>query len=199
MEPQFQSSFIPKKLTDSGIRMVNVKEPINLLSILTTVIVIATIIASGALFAYQQMLKSQISQAEKDIVSAKQAFQPDTIKQLITASSQINFTESLLKSHILINQIFNLLQSLTVRKIAFTDFTYINKNGSPSIVMNGESQSYNALVEQYSIFNQSGLVLNPEFSDFALSTDGNITFKLSANIDQSVILYQKVVQSEASQ
>lgn len=199
MEPQFQSSFIPKKLTDSGIRMVNVKEPISLFSILTTVIVIATIIASGALFAYQQMLKSQISQAEKDIVAAKQAFQPDTIKQLITASSQINFTERLLNSHILTNQIFNLLQNLTVKKIAFTDFTYVNKNGSPSVVMNGESQSYNALVEQYSIFNQSGLVLNPEFSNFALSTDGNIAFKLSANIDPSVILYQKVVQSGAGQ
>jgi hypothetical protein len=199
MEPQFQTSFIPKKSTDPGIRIINAKEPISLFSILTTVIVIATIVASGVLFAYQQILKSQISQAEKDIVAAKQAFQPDTIKQLITASSQIDFTERLLNSHILINQIFNLLQNLTVKKIAFTDFTYINKNGSPSVVMDGESQSYNALVEQYSIFNQSGLILNPEFSDFALSTDGNITFKLSANVDPSVILYQKVVQSGVSQ
>jgi hypothetical protein len=199
MDTQFQTSFIPKKSTDSGIRIINAKEPISLFSILTTVIVIATIVASGVLFAYQQILKSQISQAEKDIVAAKQAFQPDTIKQLITASSQIDFTERLLNSHILINQIFNLLQNLTVKKIAFTDFTYINKNGSPSVVMDGESQSYNALVEQYSIFNQSGLILNPEFSDFALSTDGNITFKLSANVDPSVILYQKVVQSGVSQ
>jgi|ERR1035437_4189173 hypothetical protein len=199
MEPQFQTSFIPKKLTDSGIKMINAKEPIGLFPILTTVIVIATILASGALFFYQQMLRGQIIQVEKNIVSAKQAFQPDTIKQLVSVSSQISSTEKLLNSHILTNQIFNILQNLTVRKIAFTDFTYTNKNGSPSIVMSGESQSYNALVKQYDIFDQSGLVKNSEFSDFTLSTDGNISFKLSANIDPSVISYQKVVQSTITQ
>ncbi len=199
MEPQFQTSFIPKKPVDSGIKMVGAKGPISIFSIFTTVLVVGTVVASAGLFFYQQMIQSQITDVEKNIVSARGAFQPDTIKQLITVSSQITFTEKLLNSHILINQIFNLLQNLTVRKIAFNDFTYTNKNGSPSIVMNGESQSYNALLDQSNIFAQSGLVQNSQFSNFSLSSDGNVSFKLSANIDPSVLLYPKVVQSATNQ
>ena len=151
MEPQFQTSFIPKKPIDPGIRMVNAKEPTSIFPIIAWVIVIATIIACGALFAYEQLLKSQINQAETNIISAKEAFQPDTIQQLVNVSNQISFTENLLKSHVLTNRILDILQSLTVKKIYFIDFSYSNTLGSPSILMNGETQSYNALAEQYEI------------------------------------------------
>jgi hypothetical protein len=198
MEPQFQSSFIPKKSVDSGIKMVDAKSPTSLFSILTVVVVILTIVASAALFVYQRILQNQINQVQTNIVSAREAFQPDTIKQLIDVSSQISMTEKLLNSHILISQIFNILQNLTVRKISFTDFTYTSQGGVPSVTMDGESQSYNALAEQYNIFNGSGLVQNPAFSNFVLAQDGNISFTFSANIDPSAISYQNVIASSTS-
>ncbi len=196
MEPQFQTSFIPKKPIDSRASAIGVGGgPISLLSIFTWVLVTLTIIVSVALFVYQQILNSQMSQIESSIASAKEAFQPTTVKQLVDTSNQISLTEKLLNSHVLVSRVFDLLQNLTLKKISYTNFSYsIDQSGNYSITMSGQSQSYNALVQQYNIFEQSGLIQNPAFSDFSLTQDGYISFDFSANIDPSVISYQKSIQ-----
>ena len=196
MEPQFQSSFIPKKSVDSGIRVVDAKHPTSIFSVLVWVVVVVTIATSAGVFFYQKLIENQISQAEKNIVAAKDAFQPDTIQQLLNVSNQLAFTQQLLNSHILTEKIFDTLAALTVKKISFNDFSYTNTDGKPSIVINGESQSYNALAEQYDIFQQSGLVKNPSFSGFVLAKDGNISFKFSADLDPSVVSYKNSVTSQ---
>jgi hypothetical protein len=150
------------------------------------------------LFFYQQALEGQVSQVETSVSSAKSAFQPDTINQLANVSDQISFTEQLLNSHTLVNQIFDVLQNLTVKKIFFTDFDYSTLSGTPIITMDGESQSYNALAEQNLAFEQSGFIQNPTFSNFALATDGNISFKFTGNVDPALISYQKFVEASTS-
>lgn len=198
MEPQFQTSFIPKKAIDQKLKMVGAKEPVNIFSVIVWLLLIATIAVSSGLFIYQRVLQNQISQAETNIIAAKEAFQLDTIEQMINASNQISTAEKLLNSHILINKMFNLLQSLTVKKIYFVDFFY-SAGVQPSILMNGESQSYNALAEQSDIFKQNSSIQNPQFSNFILNQDGNISFKFSGNIDPIVISYQKTVEAVNNQ
>jgi hypothetical protein len=163
------------------------------------VVVVVTIATSAGVFFYQKLIENQISQAEKNIVAAKDAFQPDTIQQLLNVSNQLAFTQQLLNSHILTEKIFDTLAALTVKKISFTDFTYSDLGGNPAISMDGESQSYNALAEQYDIFNGSGSILSPQFSNFNLATDGNISFKLTANINPDLISYPKSVEATVSQ
>jgi hypothetical protein len=199
MEPQFQTSFIPKKSVDGGIKVVNAKEPTSIFSILVWLVVIATIVISLGLFGYQRLLESQISQAESNIAATRDAFQPETIGQLVNVSNQISFTQKLLNSHVLVNKILDVLQNLTVKKIYFADLTYSSALAAPTIAMAGESQSYNALMQQYNIFNDSGLIQNQTFSDFSLTQDGNISFKFSGQVDPSVISYQKVTGSTAGQ
>jgi len=199
MEPQFQtSSFIPKKPIDTGIKMTNAQEPVSIFSVVAWLLLVVTIVVSVGLFVYKGMLQSQISQAQTNVVSAKEAFQPDTIQQLVNLNNQISAAEKLLNSHVLVSNLFGILQNLTVKKVSFADLSYTSNNGKPTIAMSGESQSYNALVEQSSIFTQSGSILTPEFSNLTLAQDGNISFKFSANVDPGVLSYKKVIDSNTN-
>jgi hypothetical protein len=162
-------------------------------------LLIAAIVASVGLFAYQKILQGEISKDETNIASVSDSLQPDTVNQLVSVGNEINFANQLLNSHVLVNKIFDLLQNLTVQKISFTDFTYSDTNGTPSIAMTGESQSYNALTEQYNIFDGSGLIKNQSFSNFSLASDGNISFKFSADVDPSVISYKNAVEPSGNQ
>jgi hypothetical protein len=148
MEPQFQTSFIPKKPVDSGVKIIGAKSPTSIVSIVVWAILTLTIIASVALFAYQKLLQSEVSQAQVNISAAKEAFQPDTIAQLVNVSNQISFTEKLLQSHVLTSRVLDTLETLTLKKITLTDFSYSADSGTPTISGTGESQSYNALAQQ---------------------------------------------------
>ncbi len=195
MEPQFQSSFIPKKPAVSiPSAPAAPTHSFNIFSIAATVILVATILAAGGLFAYKQILNGQIDKANADIVAARDAFQPDTIKELIDVSGRLMSAQKLLNSHIALSYMLDNLQSMTFKKIRFNNFNFSSKEGVPTISMDVEGQSYNVLVQQYDIFSQDTSIQNPSFSDFTVTDNGNVTTKFIGTIDPSLISYKKSIE-----
>lgn len=196
MEPQFQTSFIPKKPIVSGIRdSIGEVGSVNYFSIFVTMVFVAALIASVGLFVYEKVLNSEIAQADKDLTAAKDAFQIATTKELIDVSTRISSTQKLLNSHVVTSQIFAALQDLTVKKVSFNNFVFSYKDGGVYVTMDSEAQSYNALAQQSNILSKTAFVKSSEFSDFDISEKGNITSKLTALIDPALISYKKFTDS----
>jgi hypothetical protein len=196
MDPKFQTSFIPKKPVVGGVNEpAGLSRPIGIFSVFMWFAFIITVLTTLALFGYKQVLNSQISQAEKDIVSAREAFQPETLKELVDVSSRITLTQRLLNSHVLTSQILDMLQNLILKKVRLNNFTLSSKENVPTISMDLEASSYNALAQQSIVFSKSTEIKNPQFTDFTVLDTGNITTKFTATLDPSLLSYKKVIDS----
>ena len=194
MEPQFQTSFIPKKPILSGTRdSLSSDHSTNLFSVFSTIVFIIALILCGALFAYKQLLTQQIQQSNASVLSAKDAFQPDTIRELTDVSSRISATQKLLNSHIAVYQVFDILQLFTLKKVRFSNFDFQNKQGVLAISMNVESQSYNALATQLDTFSKTESVKTPTFTDFDISDNGNVITRFQATINPVALSYRNAV------
>lgn len=198
MEPKFQTSFIPKKpiVTDaSPASKVGVIRETNIFSLVATILFISTLLVSGGLFGYQMILRQQIDKADTDINTARSAFQVDKIKELIDANNRIVSSKTLLEKHVKLSQMLYLLQDLTVKRIRLMKLTYSYKAGIPTITLQGEALTYNALVEQSNIFAQSDYLKNNQFSNFILADNGNIQADFVSAIDTSLISYKRAIEA----
>jgi hypothetical protein len=181
MEPKFQTSFIPKKpiVSEKGSNF-SVTRSTNIFSIITTVIFVMTVLTSGALFVYKNILNKQIDEAKTEVANAKESSNPELIQKLIDASKKIKSSK-------------DLLDNLTVRRMRFDDLVYKNIQNVPTITMKGEVQSYNALAQQEQIFNESDFVENPEFSGLSLVENGYVQVGFKAKINPSLVSYKNKI------
>jgi len=196
MEPKFQTSFIPKApvTTGTGTNITSIHRT-NIFSVLSTVLFILGLLAAGGVFAYKQYVSAQVAQASTDLGAAKDAFQPEKIQEFVDVSSRLSAAKQLLNKHIEVSQMFKLLQSLTVSKVRFSSLQYGTNQGVIGVTLEGEAQSYNVLAQQSELFAQNSFIQNPQFSDFKLSDNGNIEFKVAATIDPTLVSYKKALEA----
>jgi len=194
MEPKFQTSFIPKKpiVSEKGSNF-SVTRSTNIFSIITTVIFVMTVLTSGALFVYKNILNKQIDEAKTEVANAKESSNPELIQKLIDASNKIKSSKDLLDNHVVVSEVLSLLEKLTVRRMRFDDLVYKNIQNVPTITMKGEVQSYNALAQQEQIFNESDFVENPEFSGLSLVENGYVQVGFKAKINPSLVSYKNKI------
>lgn len=201
MEPKFQTSFIPKKtiVTDnSPVPGLGVVRETNIISVVATVLFVASFLTSIGIFGYKFLLERQINQAKQDIATASEAFQVDKIKELIDASNRISGSKILLEKHVNLSKLLYLFQSLTVKHLRIVRMTYKNDNNIPLVTLNAETLNYNALAEQNRIFSESEYLKNAKFSNLSLRDNGNVIADFTATIDTSLISYKKAVESMSS-
>lgn len=194
MQPQFQTSFIPKKpVLDSQKNGITIVRSTNIFSTLATLIFVITLLASGGLFGYKYYLIKQITEADTALNEARAAFNTGKIQELLDASTRINTVKSLLENHFVVSELLVLLEQLTVKNIHFEDFAYHNNNSTISVNLTGESVSYNALTQQSDIFKGSDFFQNQNFYDLSLTDKGSIKFKFTANILPELVSYKKII------
>ncbi|HEY4509208.1 MAG TPA: hypothetical protein VJC13_02930 [Candidatus Paceibacterota bacterium] len=195
MEPKFQTSFIPKKPIGSTVSpSSNISAGGSLFSSIATVVFVITLLTSGALFVYKNILSGQVEQYDKEINDASNAIQPQKIQDLIDANSRVTVTKTLLDNHVVVSKLLTLLNDLTIKRIRFTSLNYINKNKESSLSISLEAQTYNALVQEQSLLQSNEFIKNPVFSNFSLGDNGFITVDFSATVDPSLVSYKKSVE-----
>ncbi len=195
MQPNFQTSFIPKKPVSGETEKVNVVHDTDLFTLAATITFIVTALLYGGLYFYNNLLVKQIGEAGKQLEEARAAILPEKIKELADADSRIATVNGLLEKHVVNSKMLVLLGDLAVTKLQFNDLTYTNKTGSPVLKINGEVQTYNALAQQQDILTKNEYVKNPVFSNITLSETGNIKFQFTSSVDLSLVSYKKTVES----
>ena len=196
MEPKFQTSFIPKKPIGSATGTgVNVIRTTNAFSVAATVVFIITLLTTGGLFFYSNLLSRQIEQADADILVSQEAYKPEEIKQLVDINDRIISAKKLLENHVVVSNLLDELGVLVVRKMRFNELNYTNKDGKQTISVLGEVQTYNALAEQQEAFLKSDYIKEPEFSNFNLGDNGFIFVNFTARIDPRLTSYKISAES----
>src|SRR3989344_7148005 len=118
MDKDSQTSFIPKKPLVE--RRIPRKRPIGIISLLSTVIFFASLIAGGGLYLYRNNLVQQVQDKSVSLERAKEAFEPSLILTLQTLDKRINASREILSEHIIISPIFKALQETTLKTVRFT-------------------------------------------------------------------------------
>lgn len=199
MEPKFQTSFIPKRpVIDASRAALPTVKNFNIFSLFATVVFTITILVSAGLFGYRLYIINEIVKADKTLDEARSIFEPDTVKDLLDASTRFRTINNLLENHFVVSELLLVLKDLTVKNVAFSDLAYRYNNKIISLDIKGVSRSYNAIAQQSDIFAESDFFQNQVFSGFSLTENGNIGFKYSANILKDKVSYKSAVNRISS-
>ena len=194
MEPKFQSSFIPKSpIISGGEKALSVVHSGNIFSTLATTLFVITVLASLGLFAYSYSLKNQISQNDKSLLAAREAFQAEKIQELLTVNGRIVAAKTLLGKHIAVSELLTFLQSGTVKNARFESLSYKQGTKGQTLSLGIEAASYNAVAAEKEALSGTLFLQNQVFSDFTLSDNGTVKAKFFANVNASLLLYKKTL------
>lgn len=183
-------SFIPKKQIPKAIEQ---KRPIviNLFMFIAVIIFLGTLVLAGGLYFYRALLERNIASLSQSIVRVEEVISPELIKNLQNVDIRINIAEDLINQHKAVSSLFEALEVLTLKKVRFSQFSYLlNQEGTANISLSGEADSYKALAFQSDVISKNEYFKNSIFSNFGLNIFGNVTFDLSADIENDLILYK---------
>ena len=188
MDPQVQSSFIPKKSLD--ISATRNESSFGLLFLIALLVFIASLVAAGGSFAYTGYLHNAIDSKAKSLALAEGAFDPGAIEDLVRLDSRLNQSKALLADHVAVSGVFALLSQQTLANVSFSNFEYdLNPDGTAKITMTGTADSFSTVALQSDQFGGSKLLKNVVFSGITVNTNGSVGFSVTATIDPSVFAY----------
>lgn len=198
MEPNFQTSFIPKKpIVRDTIRT---PHTIGLLTVIAIFVLFAVAAGTGALFFYKGIQTKKIATMKNNLDLAKSRFEPAKIEELQRLDKRLNASNKILAKHIAVTPIFQGLQAITMKSVRFTKFSYTigeEKNAKINVKMSGITLGYSFLALQSDLFAQNKNFIDPVFSNLALNEAGNVTFDLDFFVDPSFVDYKTMLLTES--
>lgn len=188
MDPRLQSSFIPKKPIVAA--PARAASSINLFSLVSTILFVSAIALSAGAFFYEKLLVKQVETNKQTLERAKDAFDPELIREIVRLDSRIETGKKLLSSHIAVTPLFDFISSVTLRSVRFRDFNFTYDSQDKILVtMKGQAQSYAAVALQSDLLNAQKALKNTILSDMTLEPTGLVSFNVSTTVDRSVVAY----------
>lgn len=203
MEPGTTTSFIPKRPIESSDEFVPHKNrTVGLFSLLTAIIVIATIVAFVGVYLYQKQLVSQKAKLEQSISQARDGIGTDFVSDMKRLDARIEGVKDLIKNHVVVTPIFQALQETTLHNIQYKDFSYSIKTdqaGKTPVVaveLTGSAKNYATIALQSDAFSSNKIIKNPIFSNLTVDDKTHsVNFKLSFSVAMSDLSYQTFIDS----
>lgn len=196
MEQNFQTSFIPKRPMVE--ERATSARPVGLLLLISVLFFFAMLIASGGLYFYKGIVAKSITKMEQDLLLAKNRFEPSRIAQLQVLDRRLKAGTEILDKHVAITPIFQALESVTMKSVRFTKFSYeLEESGTVHVKMSGVAVGYRSVALQSDLFAKNESFQDPVFSNLALDNSGNVLFDLEFGIDPAFVDYQSVLQNQA--
>ncbi len=201
MEPNFQTSFIPKKpiVEDRAAPA----RSVSFLTIISIFILFAVLLATGGLFFYKGVVTKNIMQMQSDLTLAKDRFEPAKIAELQVLDKRLKASSEILSNHIAVTPIFQALQAITMKSVRFTKFGYdlgSDQNPKIDVKMSGIAVGYRSVALQSDLFStkpEAKNFIDPVFSNLSLDDKGNVLFDLEFLVDPSFVNYKQTVLTQS--
>ena len=200
MEPKFQTSFIPKNPvfpTGAGTNNNNREQynsSISFLSIVALILFLLSVISSGGLFFYSKLQQKSIIELKESLALEKASFSESTTKDLILFSDQLKVVKLLLDKHLILSNIFIIMQSSTIPNINFTEISFDTKTeGVVSVDFEGQSTSYEHIAKQSELFKSTGFLRDVLFYNMEIDRDGNLVFEGSMSVLVNDTSYKEIL------
>jgi hypothetical protein len=204
MEPNFQTSFIPKKpmITESVVST----RPAGIFIIISIFVLFTALLATGGLYFYKLSIIKTVTEKETQLDIAKNSFEPSKITQLKVLDKRLNAASEILSHHIVITPIFKALSLITMKTVRYTKFSYNfadSADGKSSVVnikMSGQAVGYRSIALQSDLFNtkdEAKNFIDPIFSNLTLDNKGNVLFDLEFSVDPSFVDYKQMLTTQS--
>jgi len=205
MDPQIPTSFIPKRPINSAIvQEHSSSRAVGLLSLITVVVLIATIISFAGVYLYEQSLVGQKAKLEQSINDARNGIGTDFLTDMKRLNARISGVKSLLQNHLVVSPIFAALEATTLRSVQYKSFTYEFRTDATSkaqlvqVSLTGSAKNYSTIALQSDAFSQSPLIKNPVFSGLTVDDKtSTVAFKLTFDVSPTDLSYQTFIDSKA--
>jgi hypothetical protein len=193
MAQEFQTSFIPKKTFDIGGPPARSSKASlsGIISFVAFIIFMVSIVGGVGVFLYGRFLIASIASKKESLERARAAFEPELIRELSRLDSKLRLSQSLLDAHVAPSGIFDLLESLTLETVRFTDMSYTMDDQSIRLSLSGEALSFASIALQSDEFGKNRRITEPVFSGLTLDEKGNVRFTVEALIDPSLLSYRE--------
>jgi len=156
---------------------------------------VTTILISAGVCGYQKYLEGQIKAMDTDLLAARQALEPDLIKELTRTNDRFIAAEQIISKHEIVSGFFNLLENITLQSVSYSSLSYsANDAGVIEVNMKGFARSYASVALQAQVYGESKFVRDSIFSDLDLNDVGDVTFTLKAHIDPSAVSYETLIK-----
>lgn len=201
MEPGTQASFIPQ---DAAAPTATLKIRASgglsdLLILIAIVMFVASLALAGAVFLYEEYLKTSAASKIEQLQRAKEAFEPSLIQELTRLDDRMQVAEQVLGAHIAPTAFFQTLEQATLATIAFESLDMQAADQQRiSVKMSGVAESVNSIALQADLFSKNGVITSPIFSDINRQADG-VHFNLTALINPRSINYVRLIQDVSQQ
>ncbi len=200
MEPNFQTSFIPKKPMIE--EKIVASRSIGFLTVISLFIFFTVLLASGGLYFYKGLMNRNIAQMTSDLNKAKNRFEPAKIVQLQVLDRRLSASKEILAKHIAVSPIFQILQKVTMKTVQYTNFSYqlgILEEAKIAIKMRGLAVGYRSVALQSDLFAKEEYLIDPVFSNLSLDDEGNVLFDLEFTVDPNLVNYKQMLKAESSE
>ncbi len=194
MEPNFQTSFIPKKPIVKE-RAVSAR-PVGFIMVISVFVLFAVLIITGGLYVYKGVLTKNIADMENTLTLAKNRFEPSKITELQTLDKRLRAATTILGKHIVVTPIFEALSALTMKTVRYTKFSYTigaDKNSTINVQMSGVAIGYSSIALQSDLLATNKNLIDPIFSNLTLDNNGNVIFDLAFSVDPSFVNYEQTL------
>lgn len=193
MEANFQTSFIPKKPIVE--EREKVSRPIGFFTVIAIFIFITMVLSLAGVYFYKQIMVGQITTMEKNLTLAKNRFEPTKITELQILDKRLRASTEILGKHIAVTPIFEVLQSITMKSIRYTTFSYefvgSGKDAKVAVKLGGMATGYRSIALQSDLYAKNKNLIDPVFSNLSLDEKGNVLFALDFYVDPSFVGYKE--------
>lgn len=202
MQPQFQSSFIPKGSVASSLSGAGMGTPVrrptrNLLSLVASALFALSVLAAGGAFLYKMYLNYSIEQMKEELQAAREAIEPETIDELINLNARLVSADMLIRKHRVLSPLFDFLETATPKTVRYDNFNFDASDRGLELTLQGQARGYAALAAAADVIDRSTLYLeDPVFSDLELDEKGNVIFTVKAKVVPSLLSYLRYSNTE---
>jgi hypothetical protein len=205
MEPQFQTSFIPK--TPLNETRPQAKSSVSILTFIATIIFISSIIAGVGVYFYKGYLVKKMDEAKITLTENQERFEPDSIRNLQETDKRLLAATEILSKHVMVTPLFNALEALTMKKVKFNKFTFstggeAGTSGKLEVSLSGVASDYTTIALQSDVFSKDQYrkyVKDVSFTNLVLTDSGSVTFNLGFTVDPTLLSYQEYTRRSTTQ
>lgn len=215
MEQKFQTSFIPKKqnlspisgvISNGSVKKVKSTTAESIFMFVAVIIFAISVAGIAGSYFWKSYLISTNEFFKKELATREEQFQINTIEKLKAINFQIDSAKNILKNHIAVSKVFDIVQRLAVDNVRFTSMDFKGgsvDSGDITINIKGYGKDLPSIAFQSDILGQLSdyglekVIKSPILSNPTTNANGTVSFELSAKIDVDALSYEKSVNDEA--
>lgn len=204
-----RSSFIPKQTKTAVSSRVHKKKHFNTLSLVSTIVLIASLVFAGGTYFYRDYLQKELEEEKQALTDERGRFSESDIASIRELDRQFAAAEYLLSNHLAPSKIFDALELTTKETVQFTSFSLARLSGQEvSLTVGGATEEFKSIALQALEFGDEPLLENMVFTQFSNNQETDaaseedadvaapeapqVTFNVEGDILPGLLLYDGV-------